>query len=164
MSRFASGVALVGRSARLPGNSQLFVGCGLVWQLAEAAGHPNPDRLQGFLAKAAWDADDLRDRVRDYAVAALADQDAVLIADETGDLQKGAKSAGVQRQYTGKQSAAGHRSQIVERRLIQKRLTGERGHQPRAAAQHVVHHAEGIGLVRLPRVVPQHAGKYPGNA
>jgi SRSO17 transposase len=72
-----------------------------VWQLAEAAGHPNPDRLQGFLAKAAWDADDLRDRVRDYAVAALADQDAVLIADETGDLKKGAKSAGVQRQYTG---------------------------------------------------------------
>jgi SRSO17 transposase len=66
-----------------------------VWQLAEAAGHPNLDRLQGFLAKAAWDADDLRDRVRDYAVAALVDQDAVLIADETGDLKKGAKSAGV---------------------------------------------------------------------
>ncbi|MEV6675074.1 IS701 family transposase, partial [Streptomyces sp. NPDC051162] len=29
-----------------------------LWQLAEFAGHPNPDRLQGFLAKAAWDADD----------------------------------------------------------------------------------------------------------
>ena len=34
-----------------------------MWQLAEAAGHPNPDRLQGFLAKAAWDADEVRDRV-----------------------------------------------------------------------------------------------------
>jgi hypothetical protein len=45
-----------------------------MWQLAEFAGHPNPDRLQGFLAKAAWDADELRDRVRAFAVAALADQ------------------------------------------------------------------------------------------
>ncbi|MEY9840319.1 transposase [Streptacidiphilus sp. EB103A] len=60
-----------------------------MWQLAEFAGHPSPDRLQGFLAKAAWDADELRDRVRTFAVAALADQDAVLIADETGDLKKG---------------------------------------------------------------------------
>lgn len=72
-----------------------------MWQLAEFAGHPNPDRLQGFLAKAAWDADELRDRVRAYAVAALADSDAVLIADETGDVKKGTKSVGVQRQYTG---------------------------------------------------------------
>ena len=60
-----------------------------LWQLAEFAGHPNPDRLQGFLAKAAWDADELRDRVRDYAVAALTAPDAVLIADETGDIKKG---------------------------------------------------------------------------
>lgn len=72
-----------------------------MWQLAEFAGHPNPDRLQGFLAKASWDADELRDRVRAYAVAALADADAVLIADETGDIKKGTKTAGVQRQYTG---------------------------------------------------------------
>jgi SRSO17 transposase len=72
-----------------------------MWQLAEFAGHPNPDRLQGFLAKAAWDADELRDRVRAYAVAVLVAEDAVLIADETGDLKKGRKSAGVQRQYSG---------------------------------------------------------------
>lgn len=71
-----------------------------VWQIAEAALARNPRRLQGFLAKVAWDADDLRDRVRAYAVTSLADQDAVLIADETGDLKKGARSVGVQRQYT----------------------------------------------------------------
>ncbi|MFK0290533.1 hypothetical protein ACIQU6_08640 [Streptomyces sp. NPDC090442] len=41
-------------------------------QLAEFTDHPNPDRLQGFRAKAAWDADELRDRVRAYAIAALA--------------------------------------------------------------------------------------------
>jgi hypothetical protein len=72
-----------------------------LWQLAEFAGHPNPDRLQGFLAKAAWNADELRDRVRAYAVAALAADDAVLIADETGDIKKGTKTTGVQRQCTG---------------------------------------------------------------
>lgn len=72
-----------------------------MWQLAEFAGHASPDRLQGFLAKAAWDVEKLRDRVRAYAVAALAADDAVLIADETGDIKKGAKTAGVQRQYTG---------------------------------------------------------------
>lgn len=48
-----------------------------LWQLAEAAGHPNPDRLQGFLAKAAWDAGALRDRVRAVAVASLAADDAI---------------------------------------------------------------------------------------
>jgi SRSO17 transposase len=72
-----------------------------LWQLAEFAGHVSPDRLQGFLARAAWDADELRDRVRVFAVAALAADDAVLIADETGDIKKGTKTAGVQRQYTG---------------------------------------------------------------
>ncbi|MGW7076472.1 transposase [Streptomyces sp. NPDC054866] len=65
------------------------------------AGHLNPDRLQGFLAKAAWGADELRDRFRAYAVAALAADDAVLIADETGGIRKVAKTAGVQRQCFG---------------------------------------------------------------
>lgn len=77
-----------------------------MWQLAEFVGHPNPDRLQGFPAKAAWDTDELRDRVRDCAVTALAAQDAVLIADETGDIKKGTKSAGVQRQYTSTAAAS----------------------------------------------------------
>src|SRR5262249_44375119 len=72
-----------------------------LWQIAEFAGQPNPDRLQGFLAKAAWDADELRDRVRDYVVTALAAPDGVLTADEPGDIKKGRKSAGVARQYTG---------------------------------------------------------------
>ncbi|MFF5390260.1 transposase [Streptomyces sp. NPDC013012] len=35
-----------------------------LWQPAEFAGHPDPDRLQGFLPKACCDADELRDRVR----------------------------------------------------------------------------------------------------
>jgi SRSO17 transposase len=48
-----------------------------------------------------WDADEVRDRVRAYAVAELADDDPVLIFDETGFCKKGAMSAGVARQYTG---------------------------------------------------------------
>ncbi|MFC8176223.1 transposase [Streptomyces sp. NPDC057325] len=72
-----------------------------LWQPAEFAGRPDPDRLQGFLPKASCDADEVRDRVRAYAVTALAADDAVLIADETGDIEKGTKTAGAQRQYAG---------------------------------------------------------------
>jgi SRSO17 transposase len=72
-----------------------------MWQVAEAAGHASPDRLQDFLARASWDADELRDRVREFVVDSLRAEDAVLIADETGDIKKGTKSAGVARQYTG---------------------------------------------------------------
>ncbi|MFC8290219.1 transposase [Streptomyces sp. NPDC057242] len=72
-----------------------------LWQPAEFAGRPDPDRLQGFLPKASCDADEVRDRVRAYAVTALAADDAVLIADETGDIEKETKTADAQRQYAG---------------------------------------------------------------
>jgi SRSO17 transposase len=39
--------------------------------------------------------------VRGYLVEHLADPEAVLVVDETGDLKKGARTVGVQRQYTG---------------------------------------------------------------
>jgi SRSO17 transposase len=71
------------------------------WQLAEHAGHRTPDRLQRLLSSAAWDEPGVRDDVRDWAVRALADQEAVLVADDTGFLKKGRSSAGVQRQYSG---------------------------------------------------------------
>lgn len=48
-----------------------------------------------------WDADQVRDDVRGYMVDALGDAGAVLVLDETGDLKKGVRSVGVQRQYTG---------------------------------------------------------------
>jgi hypothetical protein len=43
----------------------------------------------------------VRDDLRAYVVAHLRDPGAVLVVDETGFLKKGAKSAGVQRQYRG---------------------------------------------------------------
>jgi SRSO17 transposase len=71
------------------------------WQLAEQAGEPTPDGMQHLLARADWDADDVRDDLRAYVVEHLGDVDAVLVVDETGFLKKGTKSAGVQRQYSG---------------------------------------------------------------
>jgi SRSO17 transposase len=43
----------------------------------------------------------LRDIVRDYVLESLADEDAVLVIDETGFLNQGKASCGVARQYTG---------------------------------------------------------------
>jgi SRSO17 transposase len=71
------------------------------WTIAELAGDATPDGMQHLLERARWDADAVRDDLRDYVVEHLGGADAVLVVDETGDLKKGAGSAGVQRQYTG---------------------------------------------------------------
>ncbi len=71
------------------------------WMRAEAAGDPGPWRQQAILGWGRWDADALRDIVRDYVFENLATQDAVLIIDETGFLKQGKASCGVSRQYTG---------------------------------------------------------------
>ncbi|MFJ4896126.1 IS701 family transposase [Streptomyces sp. NPDC088788] len=71
------------------------------WTLAEHAGDATPDGMQHLLHRAKWDADAVRDDVRAYVVEHLADDEAVLVVDETGDLKKGAATVGVQRQYTG---------------------------------------------------------------
>src|SRR5215207_5976211 len=57
--------------------------------------------MQRLLNHAEWDADAVRDDLRDYVVEYLGDDSAVLVIDETGFLKKGAKSAGVGRQYSG---------------------------------------------------------------
>jgi SRSO17 transposase len=71
------------------------------WQLAEQAGEATPDGMQHLLARADWDADQVRDDLRTYVVEHLGDEQAVLVVDETGFLKKGPKSVGVQRQYSG---------------------------------------------------------------
>ena len=74
------------------------------WMRAEAAGDPGPWRQQAILGRGSWDADALRDIVREYALETLADQDAVLVLDETGFLKQGKSSCGVARQYTGRRA------------------------------------------------------------
>src|SRR3954453_106121 len=71
------------------------------WQLAELAGEPTPDGMQHLLARADWDADQVREDLRAYVVEQLGEEHAVLVVDETGFLKKGTKSVGVQRQYSG---------------------------------------------------------------
>src|SRR5687768_2932530 len=71
------------------------------WQLAEAAGATTPYGVQHLLGRAVWDAEAVRDELRAYVVAHLGDPGAVLVVAETGFLKKGARSVGVQRQYSG---------------------------------------------------------------
>jgi SRSO17 transposase len=71
------------------------------WTIAEHRGDATPDGLQHLLSRAKWDADAVRDDLRDYVVDAFGDPGAVLVVDETGDVKKGVHSVGVQRQYTG---------------------------------------------------------------
>jgi SRSO17 transposase len=71
------------------------------WSIAEHAGDSSPGGMQHLLGRACWDADGVRDDLRDYVAEHLGDEGAVLVVDETGDLKKGTATAGVQRQYTG---------------------------------------------------------------
>jgi SRSO17 transposase len=71
------------------------------WMRAEAAGDSGPWRQQAILGRGRWDAEALRDIVRDYVVELLGADDAVLVIDETGFLKQGKASCGVGRQYTG---------------------------------------------------------------
>src|ERR671921_501221 len=71
------------------------------WMRAEAAGDLGPWRQQAVLGRSHWDAEALRDMVREYALETLAAPEAVLVIDETGFLKQGQNSCGVGRQYTG---------------------------------------------------------------
>jgi SRSO17 transposase len=71
------------------------------WQLAEALGESTPYGIQHLLGRADWDADEVRDDLRDYVLEHIGDEKAILVVDETGFLKKGNNSVGVKRQYTG---------------------------------------------------------------
>jgi SRSO17 transposase len=71
------------------------------WTIAEHRGGASPDALQHLLSRARWDAEAVRDDLRDYVVDAFGDPGAILVVDETGDVKKGTATVGVQRQYTG---------------------------------------------------------------
>src|SRR4051794_4517920 len=57
--------------------------------------------MQHLLARARWDTDGVAEDLRDYVVEHLGEPGAVLVIDETGDVKKGTRTVGVQRQYTG---------------------------------------------------------------
>src|ERR1700751_4349185 len=53
------------------------------WMRAEAAGDSGPWRQQAVLGRARWEAEALRDIVREYALEALGDQTAGIVVCET---------------------------------------------------------------------------------
>ncbi len=71
------------------------------WRRAEATGDAGPWRQQAILGRGRWDADALRDVVREYVMEHLGADNTVLVIDETGLLKQGKASCGVGRQYTG---------------------------------------------------------------
>ena len=71
------------------------------WPRAEQVGDATPYGVQRLLSTYVWDADLVRDDLRDYVVEHLADAAGVRVVDETGCRKKGDKSVGVQRQYSG---------------------------------------------------------------
>ena len=84
------------------------------WMRADAAGDSGPWRQQALLGRGRWDADALRDIIRDRVIEHLGDDNAVLVIDETGFLKQGEASCGVGRQYTG---SAGKDHQLPDRRV-----------------------------------------------
>jgi SRSO17 transposase len=71
------------------------------WQLAEELGERGPRGVQRLLSEADWDEQAVRDELRAYVLDHLAEEEGILVVDETGFLKKGKKSAGVARQYSG---------------------------------------------------------------
>ena len=71
------------------------------WQLAEHAREATPYGMQRLLSQAVWDADLVRDDLRDYVLEHLGEPEATLVIDETSFPKRGNKSAGVQKQYCG---------------------------------------------------------------
>jgi SRSO17 transposase len=67
-------------------------------QMARQIGEGRADGAQRLLNQARWDADAVRDDLRDYVVERLGDQTGALVLVETGFPKKGLYSAGVARQ------------------------------------------------------------------
>ena len=71
------------------------------WQMAEARGDSTPYAIQQFIYRGNWDADEVMRCQREYVKEEIGTEDGVYVADDTGFLKKGKKSAGVARQYSG---------------------------------------------------------------
>ena len=71
------------------------------WQLSEKLGEKTPYKMQQFIYRGEYKADDLRDELRSYVVDEMGEPEGTLVVDDTGFIKQGVKSCGVQRQYTG---------------------------------------------------------------
>src|SRR5438876_10229074 len=63
------------------------------WQLAEHAREATPYGMQRLLSQAVWDADLVRDDLREYVLEQLGQESAILVIDESSFPKRGDKSA-----------------------------------------------------------------------
>lgn len=66
------------------------------WQMSEILGESTPYRMQQFIGRGRWSADELRDVLQEYVKEKFGNEKAILVVDETGFLKQGKMSAGVQ--------------------------------------------------------------------
>jgi len=71
------------------------------WQMSEYLGESTPYAMQQFIYRGRFNADFLRDEMREYIVESIGERQGVLVIDETGFLKQGKHSCGVKRQYSG---------------------------------------------------------------
>jgi len=71
------------------------------WQLAEAAGHATPRRMQALLGGHVWDWTTALAALQRFIAAHLGDPEAIVVLDETAELKKGTATVGVGRQHAG---------------------------------------------------------------
>ena len=71
------------------------------WQLAEAAGHATPRRMQALLAEHAWDWTAALAALQRFILARLGDPGAIVVLNETAELKQGTATVGVARQHAG---------------------------------------------------------------
>lgn len=64
------------------------------WTLAEHAGDHTPDKMQRLLNHAVWDHQQAQQVVREFVIEHLADPDAVLVLDESGQEKAGTDTVG----------------------------------------------------------------------
>jgi SRSO17 transposase len=70
------------------------------WQLAETTGDQTPWAMQRLLNRAHWDADEMRDQVRDVLIKRIESRNSVLVLQEAAMPKKGSASVAVARQHT----------------------------------------------------------------
>src|SRR4051794_26738494 len=104
------------------------------WMRAEAAGDPGPWRQQAILGRSHWNADALRDVVRDHVIETLGAPEAVLVIDETGFLKQGhASCARLLRRGAAVHRLGGQDHQLPDRGVCRLCLgQGPRLHRPPA--------------------------------
>lgn len=146
------------------------------WTLAEQAGDGTPDKMQRLLNHSRWDHRQAQAVVREFVIEYLADPDAVLVLDESGQEKTGSHTVGVKRQYVGcvgkitnavnvvyaSYATAGGHAIVATRLYLPVEWVNDQQRRQRADVP------EEVGFATKPQLAVQilaelhHAGRLPG--